>query len=174
MPGELLFKTKRLGCRRWVRDDLEDIYLVYSDKEGARWVGDGLPITHEECERWVETTLENYEKRGYGMFAILELPREEIVGFGGLVHPGGQPEVEIKYALHKASWGKGFASEFVAGLLSYAATELRIDKVIATVAEENKASQRVLEKSSLNFVRRLKEEDGSITRVYEKLLQSSV
>lgn len=170
MPENFLFRTNRLGCRRWVRDDLAEVYAVYSDKEGARWVGDGLPITYEECERWMETTLENYTRRGYGMFTILELPGRKIVGFGGLVHPGGQPEVEIKYAFHRSCWGQGFASEFVPALLSYAATEFKIVKVIATVAGENMASRRVLEKSSMSYVRTLREEGGSDTRFYEKLL----
>lgn len=163
----MLFMTKRLGCRRWLASDLSDIYQVYSDEEGARWVGDGLPITHEDCERWMDVTLENYSERGYGMFTIFELSSNEVVGFCGLVHPGGQPEVEIKYSFYRNCWGKGYASEVVPEMLSYAASEHGVETVRATVAEGNKPSQRVLEKSGMRHATKIEEKDGSLTRLYE-------
>ena len=167
VPDNPLFVSKRLGCRRWLPGDLPDIYQVYSDKEGARWVGDGLPITYAECEHWMDVTLENYAKRGYGMFTVFDLSNKEIVGFCGLVHPDGQPEVEIKYAFYRECWGKGYASEVVPEMLGYAASAHGVTTVIATVAEENTASQRVLEKSHMLHIRTLEEADGAATRMYE-------
>ena len=82
----------------WIREDLNDIYLVYSDEEGARWVDDGTPITFEECERWMQVTLDNYETRGYGMFTIYDRFSGETVGFCGLVHPGGQKRLAMQPA----------------------------------------------------------------------------
>lgn len=35
MGGEFLFATARLLCRRWIPQDLEAIYAIYSDEEGA-------------------------------------------------------------------------------------------------------------------------------------------
>ena len=162
----MLFLTARLGCRRWQARDLDDVFAVYSDEEGARWVGDGLPITYQECERWMEVTFNNYEKRGYGMFALIDRQSGALVGFCGLVHPGNQAEVEIKYAFYKAHWGKGYASEIVPAMLSYAANKLGVDRVIATVAEGNRASQRVLLKSGMEFVG-IEKDEGSSTHLYE-------
>lgn len=45
-------------------------------------------------------------------------------GFYGLVHPNGQPEPEIKYALLRTYWGCGFATEAVSAMLQYGATKL--------------------------------------------------
>ena len=125
-----------------------------------------MPITYDECERWMGVTLENYAARGYGMFTIFDLSSNEVVGFCGLVHPGGQPEVEIKYSFYRKCWAKGYASEIVPDMLNYAAKEHGVETVIATVAEGNKASQRVLEKSRMQHIKTL-EEDGSLTRLYE-------
>ena len=164
-----LFETPRLYCRRWVPEDLEMIYAVYSDPVGARWVDDGEPITRTECEEWFEVTQRNYDTRGYGMFALVAREMGEVVGFCGLVHPGGQVEPEIKYAFLRSCWGQGLASEAVPALLAYGVVEFGLRRVIATVAEENLASQRVLQKAGARLVDRRTDEDGAITQVFEWL-----
>ncbi|MEO0457594.1 MAG: GNAT family N-acetyltransferase [Cyanobacteria bacterium P01_A01_bin.114] len=169
LSGSVIFETPRLRCRRWLLSDLGPLFAVYSDVEGARWVDDGEPITHAECEAWLKVTADNYEKRGYGMFALEDRESSQVVGFCGLVHPGGQEDAEIKYALLRSHWGRGLASEVVPALLSYGANHHRIERVIATVASENIASQRVLEKAGLILLDSRREEDGSHTLVYHIL-----
>jgi ribosomal-protein-alanine N-acetyltransferase len=43
------------------------------------------------------------------------------VGFCGLVHLGGQPEAEIKYALRRDQRGRGLATEAAIGLIAFGA-----------------------------------------------------
>ena len=167
MTTEPIFETEQLRCRRWRPDDLEPIFTVYSDPEGARFVGDGTPITREQCEQWLEVTAKNYERYGYGMFALEELSSGDVIGFCGLVHPGGQPETEIKYAFLRSHWGQGLASEVVPRLLAYGAKEHGLAMIIATVADGNLASLRVLAKAGMTLVRTIPSEDGSITQVHE-------
>lgn len=166
MASDVLFVTERLSCRRWKAIDVNRVYEVYSDEEGARWVGDGLPIQYEECERWMNVTLANYSRIGYGMFAVTELSTNQTVGFCGLVHPSDQVEAEIKYSFLKDRWGRGYASEVVPAMLSYGATVHGIDRIIATVASENIASQRVLLKSGM-LLSHIVEDDDSKTHVYK-------
>lgn len=162
LDGAELFKTDRLRCRRWRAADVDDIFAVYSDEEGSRYVGDGKPITFSECERWLAVTAINYGKYGYGMFAFDDLASGQVVGFGGLVHPGGQAEAEIKYAFRRTHWGIGLASEIVPRLLQYGASVYALDKIIATVAEGNLASQRVLGKAGMHLVDTLHEDDETV------------
>jgi RimJ/RimL family protein N-acetyltransferase len=93
-----IFHTSRLSCRRWVPEDFDGIVSVYGDADAMRWVGDGVAITPDQCRQWLEVTENNYRSRGYGMFALEEHVTSHLVGFCGLVHPGGQPDAEIKYA----------------------------------------------------------------------------
>ena len=160
-----LFTTPRLSCRRWVRSDLDSIYAVYSDEEGSRWVDDGQPIEYRECERWMDVTLTNYKTRGYGMFAVDETKSGQTIGFCGLVHPGGQPVAEVKYAFLRSHWGKGFASEIIPALLAWGKSEHGINEVIATVAPENLASQRVLAKAGMRYTH-TRENESSQTLVF--------
>lgn len=106
MP-DIIFETLRLTGRHIDSADLEALQLVYGDKDAMRWVGDSTAITPAECARWLEVTLDNYQRRGYGMTALVWRESGEVIGFCGLVHPGGQPEAEIKYALKTQSLGPG-------------------------------------------------------------------
>jgi [ribosomal protein S5]-alanine N-acetyltransferase len=164
------FQTRRLRVRRWQDADLDALNAVYGDADAMRWVGEGRPITTEECLQWFEVTRGNYARRGYGMFALESLGSLDggsVIGFAGLVHPGGQPEAEIKYALHRAHWGKGLASELVPHLLEYGARTHGLEYIIATVAPGNLASQRVLTKAGMTLARQRANADGSTTLVFE-------
>ena len=111
--------------------------------------------------------MSNYEKRGYGMFAIEERRSAKTIGFGGLVHPNGQVHAEVKYAFLPEVWGHGIATEFVQDLLKWAKSAHGLTHAIATVATENLASQRVLVKSGFRLSEARTESDGSRTEVFE-------
>lgn len=183
-----LFETRRLRCRRWVAADLDPLLTVYGDTEGMRFVGDGRPITRAEGERWLAVTAANYVARGYGMFALEAQPAwaatapgagpvtasvaptapepTPVVGFCGLVHPGGQREPEVKYAFLRTHWGLGLASEAVPALLQHAAASLGLARIIATVAPGNGPSQRVLKKAGMRLDHERRNDDGSTTLVF--------
>jgi RimJ/RimL family protein N-acetyltransferase len=67
---EIVFTTPRLNVRRWRQADIDDLLGVYADAEAMRRVGDGRPITREECGQWLQVTRTNDARRGCGMFAL--------------------------------------------------------------------------------------------------------
>lgn len=166
-PSEPLFETSRLRCRRWLASDLQAIFAIYSDPVAMRWVGDGRPITYDQCVRWLEVTESNYARYGYGMFLLEERGSGQVIGCCGLIHPDGQPEAEIKYAFLQSHWGRGLASEAVPAMLACAASRFGLQWVIATVAPENQASQRVLTKAGMCLRAPRADGDGGTTLVYE-------
>lgn len=166
MTQEPIFITPRLIARHINADDLEAMFDVYSDADAMRWVDDGQPITLAECKQWIEVTSQNYLTRGYGMTALVERETEKTIGFCGLVHPNGQPEAEIKYALLQAYWGRGFATEAVCAMLQYGAHHFNLHQVIATIAPENLASQHVVMKAGMQLATPRHNEDGSLTQVF--------
>src|SRR5690606_34301109 len=91
---DTVFTTDRLVVRRWRDSDLAALLAVYGDADAMRWVGDAQPLTGEEAERWLEVTASNYRLRGYGMFAMEDVKEGDVIGFCGIVHPGGQAEAE--------------------------------------------------------------------------------
>jgi RimJ/RimL family protein N-acetyltransferase len=161
-----IFHTDRLSCRRWVPDDFEALVRVYGDADAMRWVGDGVAITPDQCKHWFEVTENNYRARGYGMFALEDRSTSLVVGFCGLVHPGGQTDAEIMYAFERQYWGRGLASEAAKALLTYGAREHGLLKVIATTAPDNHASHRVLLKAGMSPAGTRDNSDGSQTKLF--------
>lgn len=166
MP-ETLFETSRLIARRLDAGDLEELLLVYGDKDAMRWVDDGGILSRSEGIRWLDVTAMNYRNRGYGMAALVARVSGELIGFCGLVHPGGQAEAEIKYALKRAYWGQGFATEAAEAMLAYGNRHHGLNYIIATTAPDNIASHRVLQKAGMTQGRLVEEEDGGSTLYFE-------
>jgi RimJ/RimL family protein N-acetyltransferase len=162
-----LFESTRLVCRRVIPSDVDAMAAVYGDADAMRWVDDGRPLDRRGCQQWIGVTLRNYAVRGYGMSALLERASGEVIGFIGLVHPGGQSTPEIKYALKRAYWGMGYATEAVRTMLDHGAREFAMQHIIATVAADNVASQRVLLKAGMTHSERRANDDGSSTCVFE-------
>ena len=165
MP-EVVFETPRLVGRRLGPEDLDAMAAVYGDLEAMRFVGDGTALTRADCERWIAVTAENYEKRGYGMFALVERQSGEVVGFAGLIHFAGHGDKpEIKYALLRSAWGRGLATEAARALLGFA-RDRGLPEVIATVDPEHRASQRVLAKAGMERGELRDDDDGTQTRMF--------
>jgi RimJ/RimL family protein N-acetyltransferase len=106
------------------------------------------------------------------MSALVLKQSGAVIGFCGIVHPGGQPDAEIKYALVRAHWGKGLATEAVRGMLAYAVERLDLHRVIATTAPENEASQRVLLKVGMSHLEATVNEDGFHTNTFVWLAEN--
>ena len=164
--GRVIFETPRLIARHLVEADADAMFAVYGDAGAMRWVGDGEPLERERCVRWIAVTHENYALRGYGMTALLDRATHDVVGFIGLVHPNGQVDAELKYALRRACWGRGLATEAATGLLGYAASVLGLDHVMATAAPEHVVSHRVLLKAGLQRGDLRRNDDGSLTQLF--------
>lgn len=162
----MLFATARLLVRRLRDSDLEHLVSVYGDAAAMRWVGDGGPLDRSDCMRWLDVTRANYERRGYGMFTVERRSSQQVIGFCGLVHPGGQAEPEVKYAYHRLHWGSGFATEALVALLTHGASAHGLQLVIATAAPENVASHKVLIKAGMTPGPLRREDDATQTQLF--------
>ena len=149
---------------RW--SDEAALFRVYGDPVAMALVGDGEPLALEECRRWIAVTHENYAKRGYGMLVVEDRETADVVGFCGLVHPGGQELPEAKYALAASSWGQGLATEALMGLLGWGHEVMAMPTIIATIHPEHGASQRVAHKAGMRATDPRREEDGTWTAVF--------
>jgi len=93
---------------------------------------------------------------------VIDRGSGEFLGYAGLQHLEGGPEVEIAYYLGRAAWGRGLATEIARALVAHAFADLGIDRVVAVVRPENTASQRVLGKAGLRFEREAGHYDADV------------
>jgi [ribosomal protein S5]-alanine N-acetyltransferase len=164
---DTLFETERLVVRNLRRDDLEAMLAIYGDADAMRWVGDGAVLSREDALRWLDVTERNVATRGYGMCALTLRGGGDIVGFCGLVHPDEQEQAEIKYALARAHWSCGYATEAVRGMLDWGARRFGLHHVIFTTAPENTASHQVLRKAGMTEDALRRDHDGSTTQLFD-------
>ena len=163
----MTLSTLRFDIREWHLSDLDDLYAIYGDEETNRYVDDGAPLSRELCEKWIGVTRDNYQTRGYGMYAIVERDTGDMVGCCGIVHPHNRVEPEIKYAIRRDHWGMGIASEVVPAVVSYGFETLKLPRIVATVDPANTASIRVLEKTGMVYGETIRNDDETVTLVYQ-------
>lgn len=160
--GRLIFESQHLLGRHVRAGDVDALLAVYGDADAMRWVGDGEPLTRAQCVEWVAVCARNYRTRGYGLSALVERTSGEIIGFCGLVHPAGQAEPELKYALRREHWGRGLATEAARAMLAYARDGLGLRHAIATAYPQNLASLRVLRKAGMQPSPTRTDSDGTV------------
>lgn len=126
-------------------------------------MGDGKPLTYERCVKWIETSIQNYQTKGFGVSAVIEKSTHELIGCCGLIYDRerSEPDIpEVIYSFEPCYWGQGFASEIVPAMLDYGLEQCGLHRILATIAPENPASCRVAEKAGMVFDREEIESDG--------------
>jgi RimJ/RimL family protein N-acetyltransferase len=143
-----VIETERLRLRPLRPDDLQELHdVVFSDPD-VTW--DGTTGTLDDTRKSLESKLRHVEEHGFGMMAVVDRDDGALLGFAGLQHLEGGPEVEIGYYLGRRAWGRGLATELAHALVDRAFDELGLDRLVAVVRPENEASKRVLAKTGLH------------------------
>jgi RimJ/RimL family protein N-acetyltransferase len=153
-------RTERLAIRHFRRDDLDDLQDLCGDAEAMRYVGDGQPLTRAQTAEWIEVSQVNYERYGFGCFAIASVADDRLIGYCGLVRPTPDGTAEIIYGLEKRSWGRGLTSEAAAVVIDLAFGRFGLAEVIATIDPDNLPSIRIAGKLGMRFVERRTDEFG--------------
>ncbi len=95
----------------------------YSDAECTRFTF-GRALDESQSWRAVASMAGHWMLRGYGPYALEDKASGEVLGTVGLWYPLDWPELEIKWALNRRHWGRGFASEAVRAVQAMAAAHL--------------------------------------------------
>jgi RimJ/RimL family protein N-acetyltransferase len=143
--------TPRLRLRPLAASDLEALGLLNADPEVMRHIGEGVRDRAETVQH-LELMLSHWVEHGFGVWAIEARDSGRFLGRCGLQHYEHTAEIELSYALESASWGRGLMPEAAFCSLSYGFSVLGLARIIATVRNENRRSQRVLEKVGMRFV----------------------
>lgn len=152
-------ETERLLLRRFETGDLEAIYRMRSDAETMRFIRE--PQDRRESASWLKMISGLWDSDGIGFFAVVEKASRRVVGWCGLWRLKETGETEIGYAIDKAYWRRGLASEAAGAVLEYGFRELRLDKIVAVAVPENAGSRRVMEKLGMrcDYIGRFYERD---------------
>lgn len=147
--GTIPLQTTQLFLRRFVPEDAESIFAGWArDKDVTRF----LRWNPHESIRETRAILKNWcaaydEEPDYYNWAIC-LKDGRLIGSIGVMP--GRLGCEIGYALAKAYWGRGYATEALIAVRDYLFTS-GVEPLWCCYAEENPASGRVIQKAGFCF-----------------------
>lgn len=147
---ETYLTTDRLVLRRFTDADADDLVALHNDPAVMRFLNGGRPTPREVI---VRETLPAFAASGF--FAAVERATGLFTGWFHLRAPqgGASDEPELGYRLHRAYWGRGYATEGSLALIDKAFGELGARRVFAQTMAVNLGSRRVMEKCGLRHVR---------------------
>jgi ribosomal-protein-alanine N-acetyltransferase len=148
---EAIAETARLSLRRFDWDDLDVAARLLSDPQVMRFSLGAK--TRDETTTWLKRCLSHYEKRGFGLWAVVHKSDGEVIGYCGLIPQviDGQDEVELAYRLFPEYWGQGLGTEAARATREYCWTSLGLDRLISIIEPANVASIRVAEKHGMRL-----------------------
>lgn len=157
------FETDRLSVGDWnsmtvegpqyreLADVIVDLLTpVVTHSLPAQWSGD---YSVERARAWIAER----DDEGVTLMAMDRSSGRPIglvllfVESAGRNHERRSAEVRLGYLLGEDSWGKGFATELVAGLVGWCRKH-RVASIAGVVSDDNPASARVLTKNSFREV----------------------
>ena len=145
-----ILETGRLILREFLQDDAHALFQLNSDPEVVRYTGDAPFADQDDAGRFVQN-YQDYEKNGYGRWAMIEKETGDFIGWCGLKFHPDTRETDIGFRLHKHYWNHGFATEAAKACLDYGFDELGLQSIIGRAMSENVASIRILEKIGLHY-----------------------
>jgi [ribosomal protein S5]-alanine N-acetyltransferase len=138
--------TERLQLVALEDRHFEAFAQLHSNPEIMRYIGDGKPLDRVGAWLQLATLLGHWDLRGYGVWAVEELGKEDLIGRVGLLHPEGWADPELNWMITPAMRGQGLAVEAARAVLGFAFDELGLARLISLVRPENTASSRVATK----------------------------
>jgi len=143
-----IIETARLLLRPWQANDLAELEQLWASPA----VRQGRQLSHERIRAIAQSSLQQWQRNGFGPWAALDKATGQWIGRVGLDELDDWPEadkIEVGWELHRAWWGKGLATEAGLAALSFGFEEHQLERIISVTAPGNTAARRVMERIGL-------------------------
>lgn len=145
-------ETLNLRLRPFRLEDLDEYHAqIYSDPDVTRYLPGGKPRRKDQTEYVLRYFLDHAQEHGFSAWAVETKDGHQLIGHCGLVYLLGRNEVELVYAIGKAYWGQGLATEAACAALRFGFEVLHLERILALAFPENLPSQRVMQKIGMQF-----------------------
>ena len=146
--------TERLIIREVEWGDLDDIFILESNPEVDEFNTLGIPdnknVTKEHLRPFILD--QKSEVRKKYCWTIRLLSTLEFIGLAGMTLTADRFKMgELWYNLMPMHWGNGYATEIAKRLIRFGFADLKLHRIEAGVATENKRSIKVLEKAGMSI-----------------------
>lgn len=145
-------ETDRLLLRPFTYEDSEDVFTCWeSDPDVAKYM---FWTSHNDIgktKEWISFEIGQIEEDDWYRFALVLKETNELIGTGLIYFEEEVDSWEIGYNLGKKYWGKGYTTEAMKQIISFAQEELGITEIVGRYAKENPDSGNVMEKLGFRF-----------------------
>lgn len=140
-------ETERLILRHPTINHLEDwAARIFADPEVIRYMPKRDMTPYERAERALNMYNKLWAEHSIGGWVITDKLSGQLIGSCEIEYLDETDEYELGYALSKAHWGKGIATEAASAATRFGFEYAELERIIAVVVPENTASWKVLEK----------------------------
>jgi ribosomal-protein-alanine N-acetyltransferase len=147
-------ETERTVLRMPTINDLDDLAAIFANPQVMKYLDiDCRPLSREQSEIVLISIINNWKKRGFGRWAIINKKENKFIGLAGF--RSHEDTAELFYVLDEAHWGKGLATEIARDILKAGFDRHKFPRIIAMTRPANTASRNVLHKIGMSFEREL-------------------
>lgn len=162
-------ETDRLILKPVSLDDADFVLAVHNTPKFIQFIGDRNLRTLEDAENYIKNRFfPHYEKHGFGNCLIVEKSSGKKVGAVGVFVRDGLDVPDIGFSFLPEFEGKGYGFEASLKLMKTVFQDFGLNKISAITTNENIASQKLIEKLGLKFIKMTKLPDDEVElRYYE-------
>jgi ribosomal-protein-alanine N-acetyltransferase len=166
-------ETERLYLRRVLKEDVDEIFALRSNKETMKYVPRPLAKTNEEALAHIALIDGKIDSNEGINWAITLKGNPKLIGIIG--HYRIKPEhfrAEIGYMLLPEYHGKGIVAEAIKETVKYGFEIMKLHSIEAIIDPDNFASERVLQKNGFVKEAHLKENEYYDGRFLDTVIYS--
>lgn len=162
-----IIETSRLILREYTLDDLDGLYAIISDAETMKHYPS--PYDRNGAARWIKWSIDNYQKCGFGWWAVELKETGEFIGDCGITIQdiNGEMLPEIGYHLSKNHWRKGYGKEAAAAARDWFFENTEFDAVYSYMTTGNVASYSLAAAIGMKRIAEFTDSDYSECYVYK-------
>lgn len=151
---EIAFESDRLNMRPTHICDADFICELLNMPKWHQFIGDRKVNNSDDAKKYIETRMNPQLKRlGFGNFTVIRKSDSAKIGTVGLYDREGLEGLDIGFAFLPDYENKGFAFEASTALINYIADNFDLNVINAITDKQNFASQKLLEKLGLEFIK---------------------
>jgi RimJ/RimL family protein N-acetyltransferase len=157
---KLSLYTERICLRTPTPEDAEALYDLFADAEVMQGLNRDPVSAVEGARALIEAGIGGWRTDGLGPFIVETAATDrQVVGQAGLMifdtrgwtpstwaKAGSHAQPELGWALVRAHWGHGYATEAAAAIRDWARECRSITRLVSLISPDNARSQRVAER----------------------------
>ncbi len=146
-----MLETERCFIKTFYKSDYDDVKKLYVNPEVRRFLGG---IRQKNSIKVVLDEMLNSNVDSF-YWVVREKQKDNFIGLISLDPHHDGVHLEISYQFLPFCWGKGYATEVVQEMISFAFNELNLSKVVAETQTSNKSSCRLLERVGMKLEQKI-------------------